>query len=196
MPIPSAISNEEDLTHAIFSSDLKGSRPPYRVRLQSFLPPAKPDMPSADVSFNRACYLPDQDQKALALLIPRGGATFKGYVRLTRTILHHTIAELRREAIQEGSQFTLNAEFIYTPLFLAPPQYIEWPAETPQEWGKGFNAAHCDLHYSEMLYRDEPNKEYVQIAEALAKLDEAFILEEVSEFSNPKQWNGPPLCRQ
>lgn len=189
--IPDNISNSERLTHALFAKD-DVRRNPFWVKHKALIPPSKNPH---EVSFSRACYLPDNMQKALCLEIPRQGKKFAGFIGITPLQLEQAMEKLLLEYVSNGVKgFPFSIYFKYTPVF-EKGNKDPWPEGTDKIFGIGYNAAHADLYYEEPIRRGEPHVHHTAFAYLITDKKEGLctVFEE-SDSGDPRHWNGPELC--
>lgn len=190
---PDQISDSEPLSHALFHPG-DATTIPFWVKYKALIPPNK--FPR-EVSFNRACYIPDSGQKKMAKEIPRAGKTFVGFVVLTSAKLQKAMELFKAQKTDNNlSVESFEAEFKYTPIFLKDEE-AEWPAEIEKKWGNGHNPAHTDLFYEIPVVRFKPNTLHDIFAKLLCKNDYQLceVYEDISENKESDEWGGEKLCK-
>ena len=191
--IPNKIAPSESLTHVLFYPD-DVQKSTLWIKSKAFLPPPKnPD----EVSFNRACYIPDDAQKELAKRIKRHSKP-RCFLRMTSDSLDAALAKLANDRKEEGlPDFDETAYFKYSPIF-DPDNPGEWPDNEEKIWGTGFNPAHVDLHYSSEYIKDnEANEFFLLLSAIMAAKASPFceVLCEDAEDINHDEWCGETLCK-
>lgn len=160
--IPVNIDWEESLSHALFyKSDCK-REPKFWAKSRALIPP--PRNPQ-EVSFNRACHLPDNAQKKFALDISRPYDEFSGFVVTTSKAVEEGLKILKQHCPElERDRLPFHAEFRFSPIWKFGSDE-HWPAEVDYLFGNGYHAAHCDLWYSHTVVKGEVNTVFVRFAE-------------------------------
>ena len=188
--IPERISETEKLTHAIFAKD-DVTYNPFWVRHKSLLPTSK--NPN-EVSFSRACYIPDNEQKALCYFL-RPGKKFAGFVALRIFDLNRVLDKLKADhLLQHKVNFPLNIFFKYTPIYEKGSDIL-WPEGIEKVVGNGYNPAHADLYFDAPTVKNDPNIHHTAFAYLTTKKDGEFcsVFQE-GENNEPHHWRGPILC--
>ena len=191
--IPDEIAQNESLTHVLFyPDDVKKST--FWVKSKAFLPP--PRSPG-EVSFNRACYIPDEAQKSLAKKIERRSKP-RCFLRMTIESLNNALIKLANSASKvRFSQDDETAYFKYTPIYdIDKPG--KWPDDVDKKWGNGYNPAHVDLIYTMPYQKDEPNEFLLLLAKILTTEKNGYceVLCEEEEDLEANEWGGEKLCKK
>lgn len=184
--IPDEIALHESMTHALFYPD-DIHKTTFWVKQRALRPPSK--APN-EVSFNRACYIPDDEQKKLAKKIQRT-AKFRCFLRITPQDLKNAVIEIKK--IQN---FEDDAYFTYTPIYdINVPS--DWPDKIPKRWGTGFNPVHVDLYYTRSYEKGEANSFILSLSKMITREKDGFCetLCESKEQSESEKWHGEKLCK-
>lgn len=190
--IPDQISDSEPLTHALFyTGDLTKS--PFWVKHQALIPPK--NFPH-EVSFNRACYIPDREQNRMATEINRPGKVFSGFVVLSPDLLKKALDIFKIQELNGHSNFTLfNVLFKYTPIFQKDQDEV-WPEHIEKKWGNGYNPSHADLYYRFPVIPNDPNLLHTIFAKILCKVENKCceVYEVTPSNKDSISWKGTMPC--
>jgi hypothetical protein len=188
--IPNEISLTESLTHSLnIPMDVKPST--KWVRERALLPPPKSN---GEVSFNRACYISDSAQKALAKNIKRSKGEQRAFLRINRQNLHTVLAILIETKEIRGDQ-KQDVEFVYTPIYDFANLNTTWPENIPRIEGNGYNPAHADLKYIN-FQKGEPDALSLAVSIKLADDQNEYcnVIIEAKDHYGSDEWMGESLC--
>jgi|SRR5690554_3826095 len=185
--VPEQITATETMSHALFTPG-DTTRNPYWVKQSALIPPNK--SPN-EVSFNRACYLPDNAQKRMAQEVKRQGKRFTGFVVLNQSNLTKAI-ELLEIKNRNAETTGFEVSFKYTPIYI-PDDVMAWPDEIEKKWGNGYNPAHADLYFEQPVLRGEHNPKHLGLAAIICNYANRLCNVFEDEIDSI-EWKGDELC--
>lgn len=172
---------------------IKRDTTPYWVKVRALYPPPKDPQ---NISFNRACYLPDDDQKELSIQINRKGNSFYGFLRSSQQLVDDALRDINTLRRTDGlPEFDNEVYFVYSPVYDLENMDKPWPNNVAKDWGIGYNACHADLRYDIAFERGEPNIFFSTFATHFLSVPEKYCDLLTDENEDAKNtWNGEYLC--
>lgn len=189
--IPDEIAQKESLTHVLFYPD-DINKTTLWVKAKALHPP---NSSPHEVSFNRACYMPDEAQKYLAKKIRRHSKP-RCFLRMTVEGLKHALSKAK-DAISKSDEDAPEEDvfFKYTPIYSVDTHGV-WPDHISKVWGTGYNPAHVDLYYSKPFRKNEANEFPLLLTKIITsdRLGYCEVLCEKEEDFDEIKWCGKKLC--